>query len=133
MNHTDFAAATFFGQCPNCAEAPMFSGWVTMREVCEHCGARFERWPGAAHGSVAFGYGVGAGVAAVVLVFLWSIGRLGEHAEFTIAGVAVVATLVTYRPVKGWWIAVLHSMGYVFPDPPEAPQAIPSEVAGSGA
>lgn len=111
----------------------MFTGWITIRESCEHCGARFERWPGAAHGSVAFGYGVGAAVAAMVLVFLWSIGQLGDRAEFTIAGVAIVATLVTYRPVKGWWIAMLHSMGYVFPDPPVASSATAPDAAGSGA
>lgn len=118
MNNTDFVAATLFGQCPHCSEASMFDGWISMVPTCPQCGARFERWPGAAHGSVAFGYGVGAAVAAAVIVFLWSIGRLGEHAEWTIAAVAVVATLATYRPVKGWWIAMLHSMGYVFPDPP---------------
>ena len=119
MNNTDYSAAIFLGQCPHCAQAPIFDGWITVREVCPNCGCRFERWAGATHGAVAFAYGVGAAVASAVLVFLWSINRLGEHVEWTIAGVAVVAVLATYRPVKGWWIAVLHSMGYIFPDPVE--------------
>lgn len=129
MNGTDFGAATLLGKCPHCSEGPIFDGWVTVRETCPNCGARFERWEGAAHASVAFGYGIGAAVAAFVLLFLWSVGRLGEHAEWTIAGVAVVATLATYRPVKGWWVAMLHSMGYVYPDPPEEPAAEVAEGA----
>ena len=119
MNHTDFAAAALFGMCPHCAEGPLFDGWITIHEQCSHCGARFERWPGAAHGSVAFAYGVGSAVAALILVFMFAIGQLGEHAEWIISGVVVVVVIATYRPVKGWWIAMLHSMGYVFPDPPE--------------
>jgi len=122
---TDFTSAMILGQCPRCGEGSMFNGWIALHETCPSCGARFERWEGAALGSVAFGYGIGAAVAAVVLVFLWSRGRLGDHAEYWVAGISVASVLATYRPVKGWWIAMLHSMGYVYPDPPPAPDVSP--------
>lgn len=114
---TDFAASIFRGACPNCGEASIFKGWIAIHEACPSCGARFERWHGAAFGSVAFGYGVGAIVAAVTAFVMYRSGGLGDNAQYWITGVAIGTVIATYRPVKGWWIAMLHSMGYVYPDP----------------
>jgi uncharacterized protein (DUF983 family) len=128
---TDFAAAVFLGRCPHCGEGPLFDGWLAIHPTCSVCGARYERWEGAAHGAVAFGYGVGAAVAALATVVMWARGWLVEGAEYKIAAVAVISVLLTYRPVKAWWIAMLDSMGYVFPDPP-APSVGPGAPPSAG-
>ncbi len=108
--------AALRGRCPRCGRGALFRGWIALEETCSHCGARFERWAGSWTGATVGGYAVGAITAVLTLLVLWSFDALGPRAEWIVVGVALPMVVVTYRPTKALWIAVLHAMGYVFPD-----------------
>lgn len=117
---TNYQAAARL-RCPRCGEGALFRGWASLNETCPSCGARFERWAGSWTGAVVGGYGVGAAAAVISLFVLWRLDHLVPNIEFLVAGIAIVATLATYRHTKSFWIAAMHHMGYVYPDPPSTP------------
>ena len=116
MRETDYGAA-LRGRCPHCGKGEMFKGWAATHDVCPRCGARFERWVGSWTGATVGGYGVGAAAAALTIGLLVATDSFGPNSELLVAAIAVIAVLASYRHVKALWIAAMHSMGYVYPDP----------------
>lgn len=104
-------------RCPSCGEGQLFQGWMKLRETCERCGARYERWIGSWTGPVVGGYGIGAAVAVVLILLLHGMGKLVPGAEWGIALVSCAVVLATMRPVKAAWIALLYDWGWIYPDP----------------
>lgn len=118
-----FRLAVGLNRCTVCGKGKLFKGWLTLNETCAVCGARFFRDPGNWTAPTAFGYGIGAASAVLTMIVLWTSDLMVSGAEFIIVGVAVVATLATFRHVKAWWVAVLTRMGHVYPDPVEPDEA----------
>lgn len=112
-----FRSAVVEGRCPRCGKGALFKGWLALEQRCDVCGSVYHRDEGNWTAPTAFGYGIGAATAALMLVVLWGTGNLGDGAEYLIAGVSVAVTLASFRFVKAWWVVVLYRMGHVYPDP----------------
>jgi uncharacterized protein (DUF983 family) len=119
-------------QCPNCQQGALFKGWLKLRETCDVCGARFERWPGAWVGPTVGGYGIGAATALVLIFVLQRTGYLVAGIEWLVALISVGVILAVYRPIKGAWIGLMYDWGYIFPDPPKPDPAPPVSPEGGG-
>jgi len=96
------------GKCPHCGRGQMMYGLAGVHERCTHCGLIFETDPGDFTGAVVLGYGVSSipvllGAMVVVLVADVPIGWVLLVGSLLIA---LIGTL-TYRPLKGLWIAFL--------------------------
>ena len=112
-----FHLAVALNRCPVCGHGHLFKGWLTLHETCSVCHARYFRDPGNWTAPTTFGYGIGSASAVATMLVLWAMDSLVWGSEFIIIGVAVVATLATFRHVKAWWVAVLYRMGHVYADP----------------
>lgn len=104
------------GRCPNCGNAPLFKGLYKVRETCPECGVRFERDSGAWLGAMVVAYSLA--VLAVIIVAAITIIRWGLYPglEWVLVGTGVVAVLLLYRPVKGFWIWSMWAAGLVVRD-----------------
>lgn len=94
----------------------MFDGYYTLLERCPACDLRYETESGAWLGALALGYGIGALVAialAVLEILLGPIGALGLPPMWTIAILALLATVVGYRPAKAAWFVLLYHYGFM--------------------
>jgi len=107
---------TFLARCPSCERGALFEGVYQIRETCDVCAARFERNSGNWTGPVVLGYAL-ASVAALAVGFLLYL-RWGVFSgiEWVMLSAGVVVALVSYRPIKAWWIWLLWATGLVFPD-----------------
>ncbi|MFK7931353.1 MAG: DUF983 domain-containing protein [Myxococcota bacterium] len=114
-----YRLAVSLNRCPVCGKGALFKGWLTLHETCEVCGSRYFRDPGNWTAPTAFGYGIGAASAVITMLVLWQFDLCFEGSEYIIVAVAIGMTLATFRHVKAWWVAVLTSMGHVYPDPVE--------------
>lgn len=124
-------ASTFLGRCPNCQEASMFRSPYGVRETCPVCGVRFERDGGSWLGAMVMSYG--AAIVALLLLAWILIPRYGlfEGFAFVLAGGAVLAVLLTYRPAKGWFVWWMWTAGFVVPDGAQAPRPAQSRARSS--
>ena len=111
-----FTLAVGQNRCPICGRGKLFKGWLALNDTCSECGARFFRDPGNWTAPTAFGYGIGAASAVVTMIGLWFYNGLASGSEFVVIGVAIAASLLSFRHVKAWWVAVLARMGHVYPD-----------------
>lgn len=65
MNITDAILAGVRCRCPNCGEAPLFNGYLKVRDGCEGCGADLTRADS------------GDGPVVFILLFVGAIGCFG--------------------------------------------------------
>jgi uncharacterized protein (DUF983 family) len=119
-------------RCPACGQGALFKGWLTLHDTCEACGARYFRDPGNWTAPTAFGYGIGAATAVAMMVILWFVNGLAAGSEWVIIGVSVGVTLLSFRFVKAWWVALIYQFGYVYADTDvaRAEDAEPGAAAG---
>ena len=104
------------GRCPECGQTSMFASYYGLHERCAVCGTRFESSSGEWLGGTAIGYAIGALIAlALALIEVqWSpLRALGLPPAWTIAAVALVATVAGYRPAKAIWFALLYEWGFM--------------------
>ena len=115
-------ATTFRFRCPACGEGGLYRTTFQLRETCEVCGVRYERWAGTWLGPPVLAYGIAAVVAAGAGYGLYVAGYFFEGVEWVLSAIAGGAALASYRSVKAWWIWLLYVTGWVFPDrkPPTA-------------
>jgi uncharacterized protein (DUF983 family) len=111
-------------KCPHCGQGLLFDGWVSLREKCTVCGARYERYEGAWTGPTVIGYGSGAAMGIAMGFALVMSGHYFAHAEIVIALIACTTVLLVYRFIKAWWMGWLHASGYIYPDPPRSVEPI---------
>lgn len=102
------------GLCPHCGKGPMFRGLILTHDHCSHCGLQFEGKPGDFTGASVLSYSV---TSAIALAFGLAAVVLTEWPLMTIIliGFALifVLSIITYRPLKGLWIAFLVDYGWL--------------------
>jgi uncharacterized protein (DUF983 family) len=105
--------AVVFGLCPACGQGPLFHGWLKLADTCDRCGVRFDRYAGNWLGPTVLAYGFGVLAAAVAGLVLVPVYGFFAGLTFLLALVAVTAALVTFRPIKAWWIWLMWRSGLV--------------------
>ena len=103
------------GLCPACRRHSMFRSWLDLYDRCPTCGVRYAVESGAWLGAVAVGYAIGA-VFVMALVFIevlaHPIARAGFDPIWSITIAGLVITVLSYRPAKGLWFALLWVYGF---------------------
>lgn len=94
----------------------MFRSLYALHRTCPVCRVRFERDSGSWLGASVMTYGV-----AIVLLLLFALLLIPRYGlfpglEWALVGVAVLSVLLTYRPLKGWWVWWMWAAGFVVPD-----------------
>jgi hypothetical protein len=94
----------------------MFRNLYALHATCPVCSVRFERDSGSWLGASVMTYG--AAVVVLLLLGLLLIPRYGlfPGLEWVMVGGAVAAVLLTYRPLKGWWVWWMWAAGFVVHD-----------------
>ncbi len=110
----------FRQRCPHCGGGKLYAHGFELNPKCSVCGSRFEREAGSWTGAVVIAYTIGSLVGFGLWLYLWWIGRDFHGVEWLVTAVAVAAILATYRPAKAWWVWMLYSAGWVYPDTDEA-------------
>lgn len=101
------------GRCPACGEPGAFAGWTQLRSRCLRCAVVFERDPGSFLGATVLAYAV-ATVAMGIAAALTIPGRgLYRNLEWVLLASAIGTLLITYRPIKGWWLWLTWVAGWV--------------------
>ena len=77
-------------RCPRCLEGRVFSGFLTMRDVCPMCGHVFEREPGYFVGAMYVSYALAIPLYLLFVVLLRPILRGVPDIAVLAAGVPVV-------------------------------------------
>lgn len=105
--------ATLFGICPACGRGRMFRGLYALHDTCPVCAVRFERDSGSWLGASVMTYG--AAIVVLLLLGLLLVPRYGlfPGLEWILVGAAVVSVLLSYRPLKGWWVWWMWAAGFV--------------------
>ena len=63
--------ATLLGHCPNCKQGKVFKNAVSLKDVCQHCGVRFERDGGSHMISMVLNYFLSLIITGVVALVLF--------------------------------------------------------------
>lgn len=113
---TRMLRTTFFARCPSCERGALFEGVYKIRETCEVCAARFERNSGNWTGPVVLGYALASIAALTIGLLLYLRWGVFSGLEWVMLGAGTAVALVSYRPIKAWWIWLLWATGLVFPD-----------------
>lgn len=104
------------GLCPNCGSGGVFTSWWGVVPVCPSCGVRFERESGAWVGAWVLAYTVAVVVLVAVAVVLIVNYGLFPGLEWILVATGAVTVVVSYRPVKGWWLWWMWAAGFVTRD-----------------
>jgi uncharacterized protein (DUF983 family) len=99
-------------RCPSCEQGAMFDGWFTMREICPHCGVRFERRSGESVGGVLINLVVLECLFVVIFFavdILTDIPPLAQLPFWIVIGVAFPALF--YRNSRGLWVTTTYLNG----------------------
>ncbi|MDZ7799183.1 MAG: DUF983 domain-containing protein [Trueperaceae bacterium] len=91
----------------------MFRSLYAVKATCEVCGVRFERDSGSGLGAMVMAY-----AAAIIVLLALSLALLPRYGlfegfAFVLAGAAVAAVLLVYRPAKGWFVWWMWMAGFV--------------------
>lgn len=111
--------AAIRGRCPNCLVGEMFSSMWEVRDTCPNCGVRFARESGAWLGAWVFTYTAAILVLGIETLILVSSFGLFKGLEWVLVGSGILAVVLLYRPVKGWWFWVMWVVGLVTTDESE--------------
>lgn len=104
---------TFRGTCPNCTFGRLFEGHWKPRERCDTCGMSFEP-----DGSTWLGTTYLVHLFTLLVVIVEGVGLglafgLFRGFAFVLSGSAVATAVVSYRPLRGWWLWCLWTLGYL--------------------
>ena len=99
----------------------MFAGWLRLREICDSCGVRFDRYEGNWLGPAVLAYGIAAITASATGVILVVRHGFFQGLAPVLVLTAVSTALVVHRPVKAWWIWLLWRAGFVRTDDDAGP------------
>lgn len=115
---TDFGAMwdAIRGRCPNCGGGGVFTSFWGVADTCPTCGVRFERESGAWLGAWVVAYTVAILFLAVEAAVLIVAFGLFQGLEWVLVISGIVAVLLSYRPVKGWWLWWMWAAGFVTKD-----------------
>ena len=104
------------GLCPNCGQAPLFTGWLRVRPACAHCAAPLGRVRAddAPPYVVIFLTGHLVIAAEVMLDSAMQISPWAEAAIFLPLTLAMCLGLL--RPVKGAIVGLMLHLGMVSPE-----------------
>lgn len=101
------------GHCPNCGSAGVFTSFWGVTDTCPNCEVRFERESGAWLGAWVLAYT--AAIVVLVIEALVLILRFGlfQGLEWVLVVSGIVAVVLLYRPIKGWWLWWMWAAGFV--------------------
>lgn len=109
--------SALFGKCPACGRGPLYASFLKLREKCDVCHVRFERWEGSWTIPTVMGYGSGAIFAVGLGYLFWRADRL-EGSENIIIPATLVFTALFYPVCKNVSVFLLWKNGFIFVDPP---------------
>lgn len=101
-------------RCPNCEQGKLFSSFLNMNRVCDHCGVRFERQDGESIGGMIFNFAI-----VVPLAFAgFFITEAAFHPPLIVQMVGwslfcLVLIVLLYRSMRGLWVATSYLTGGV--------------------
>ena len=108
--------ATLLGHCPNCKQGKVFKNAVSLKDVCQHCGVRFERDGGSHMISMVLNYFLSLIITGVVALMLFLRYGFFPGATFALAGLACVCIALLFRPTKLLYLWLLWLFGFVYQD-----------------
>jgi uncharacterized protein (DUF983 family) len=99
-------------RCPVCGEGKLFESYFVMNRNCSMCGVGFAR----EHGQWVGSLDINTLLTAVVLMAFVGFGPLWSLATSLVVycSAAVIFPLLTFRPVRGLWTAIVHLTGGVY-------------------
>jgi uncharacterized protein (DUF983 family) len=99
-------------KCPVCGEGRLFSSYFVMNRNCAVCGVGFAR----EHGQWVGSLDINTLLTAVVLMAFVGFGPLWSLRTSLIVycSAAVIFPILTFRPVRGLWTAIVHLTGGVY-------------------
>jgi len=99
-------------RCPVCGEGPLFKSYFVMNRHCAVCGVGFAR----EHGQWVGSLDINTLLTAVVLMAFVGFGPLWSLRTSLVVycSAAVIFPLLTFRPVRGLWTAIVHLTGGVY-------------------
>ena len=99
-------------KCPVCGEGRLFASYFVMNRNCAVCGVGFAR----EHGQWVGSLDINTLLTAVVLMAFVGFGPLWSLTTSLVVycSAAVVFPLLTFRPVRGLWTAIVHLTGGVY-------------------
>lgn len=107
------------GRCPMCGEGRAFTGVLTMADVCDHCGARFDRDPGFFTGATTIPYILASVWVTGLLAVLGMMGLLRDpRLTWWVIGSTMVFVLIVFPFSKRLWLGMYGAWGYLYADPP---------------
>lgn len=99
-------------RCPVCGEGRLFETYLRMNDECPCCGVGFSREAGQWLGSMDINLTLSLLLLLVPLVFLPD---LGLRRELILWGAgAVLLPLALFRPIRGFWTALVYLSGGVY-------------------
>ncbi len=112
---TDFGAMwqATRGRCPNCGGDGVFTSLWGVGATCPTCGVRFERESGAWLGAWVLAYTVAIVILAIEAGALILAFGLFPGLEWVLVGSGILAVVLLYRPIKGWWLWWMWAAGFV--------------------
>ena len=99
-------------KCPVCGEGRLFATYFVMNKNCPVCGVGFAR----EHGQWVGSLDINTLLTAVVLMAFVGFGPLWSLPTSLVVycSAAVIFPLLTFRPVRGLWTAIVHLTGGVY-------------------
>ncbi len=103
-------------KCPNCGQAPIYTGWATEVKTCPSCGLIYEPTEGDTWAFTIIGDRIP--VAAGIIVVYFELGsRLGPVSLFAVMAVLVALLFATAPNRWGLGVALLYLQRTWWPDP----------------
>ncbi|HVL46965.1 MAG TPA: DUF983 domain-containing protein [Candidatus Thermoplasmatota archaeon] len=97
-------------RCPNCARAPLFTGFITPARRCPACGVRHMRERGEWLGSTETTLILSLPFAALAWLVLGAVPGLTRDARFALTFVVfALAFPFVYRHVRGAWLGLMRA------------------------
>ena len=95
----------------------MFSGFVSLHELCERCHVRFERQPGSWTIATWLSISAGVAISSLLTVRAWTQGWMVPGWEWGVGAISLIFSVLVYRPIKGASFGLLHAVGLMVVDP----------------
>lgn len=99
-------------RCPVCGQGKLFSGIFRMRDDCACCGVSFAREPGLWLGSMDINLTLSLAIVMTPIMFLPDL-KLARALLYGSIG-AITLPALLFRPVRGFWVALLFLSGAVY-------------------
>jgi uncharacterized protein (DUF983 family) len=102
---------TLRARCPRCGEGSLFAGFTRVAENCPQCAVRFDRDDTSVLAGMVIVYATS--LVSTLVLAVWLIGsRLMPGRELWVLVPWLIGiTVLLYRPVKAWWLWLMHRTG----------------------